>query len=243
MTTHAFSTGPVDYRHAGRTYEGYLVLPDDDDRERAAVIICHDWSGLNDSMKARAHDIAGLGYPCLAIDIYGKGVRGEETGDNTSLMQPLRQDRTELLRRLVAGLDFAASLPQFDADRIAALGYCFGGLSALDLARSGARLKAAISVHGAYSRPSTDPVSPIHASILILHGWADPMAPPQDVVALAEELTEAGADWQLHAYGHALHAFTAEGFDMPERGVKYDPRAAERSWQAIGNFLHEVMGR
>jgi dienelactone hydrolase len=124
---------------------------------------------------------------------------------------------------------------------LAVIGYCFGGLCALDLARSGDdRVKAAVSVHGVFAPPGLGPQGPISASVLVQHGYADPMAPPKDLLQLAEELTAAGADWQVHAYGHALHAFTAEGVHHPELGLAFNEKAARRSHESRTAFLRET---
>lgn len=208
------------------------------------VLLCHEWSGLNQGMRRIADRVATLGYVCFALDVYGKGVRGEETADNSHLMGPLMENRQILRDRLLAGWSAARSHPAADPQRVVAMGYCFGGLCALDLARAAPPdLRAAISIHGVLTPPNIHPQRPITAGILIEHGWEDPMAPPQDVLALGRELTDAGADWQLHAHGHARHAFTFEGANMPERGIAYNAAADRRSWHAVQTFLSEVMSR
>lgn len=230
-----------EYGHGTMTFEAYVA------GARAepgpTVLLCHEWSGLNRGMRLIADRIAEIGYTCFAIDVYGKGVRGDETGDNSHLMGPLLADRRMLRTRLLAGLRAALGHPGVDPGRVAAMGYCFGGLCALDLARAAPpELRAAVSIHGVLAPPRIGPQASIPASVLVLHGWEDPMAPPADVLALATELTEAAADWQLHAYGHALHAFTFEGADMPERGIAYNAAADRRSWNAVQGFLAEVLG-
>ena len=191
-------------------------------------------------MKGTADRIAALGFVCFAMDVYGKGLRGDELGDNSNLMNPLMADRGLLHRRLLAGLSTAVRQLRVDASRIAAVGYCFGGLCALDLARAAPpELRAVISVHGGLQPPQIGPQTPISASILLLHGWEDPVVPVADVLAIATELTDAGADWQLHAYGHARHAFTFMGANFPERGIVYDAKADRRSWHAMKAFLAE----
>jgi dienelactone hydrolase len=128
-----------------------------------------------------------------------------------------------------------------DPQRIAAMGYCFGGLCVLDLARSATpHVKGVVSIHGLFAKPELGEQPPISAKVLVLHGWDDPMAPPAHVLALAQELTAARADWQLHAHGHAMHAFTHAQAAAPERGLQYHADAARRSWLATRNFLEEV---
>lgn len=233
----------IEYADGQDLLEGWLVTPTRLVGPRPGLLLAPAWSGLTDGMKQVARRLAGLGYPCFLLDVYGKGVQGVEDGDNSHLMAPLLADRGLLRRRLLAGLTAAADQPAIEAGRLAAVGYCFGGLCALDLARAvPAGLRAAVSFHGLLTPPGLGPQPPIEASVLILHGWDDPMAPPADVLAVAQEMTAAGADWQLHAYGHALHAFTFEDVDLPERGLAYDAAADRRSWATLGGFLGEVFG-
>lgn len=239
----ALHTESLVHAAAGRTYEAWVAAPERSGPPRPCVLLTHDWSGLHDGIRRIAERIAGLGHVCVALDLYGRGVRGEPTGDNSRLMDPLLADRAELRRRLLAGLDAAVAWPGVDATRLAVVGYCFGGLCALDLARaSPPGLVATVSVHGVLTPPGLGPQPPITSRVLVLHGWEDPVAPPSAVLGIAEELTAAGADWQLHAYGHARHAFTFEGASAPERGIEHHPLAARRAWGAMVGFLGEQLG-
>ncbi|MGE0665160.1 MAG: dienelactone hydrolase family protein [Sphingomonadales bacterium] len=230
-----------EHAHDGVTCELYVSAPEGAGR-RPAVLVAHNWAGQGPPEREAADRLAALGYVGIAVDVYGKGRRGAPGEDNSALMAPFMADRALLRDRLLAAIDAAAAMPEVDPGRIAFAGYCFGGLCALDVARSGTdKVKGAISLHGVYAPPGLGPQGPIRASVLVLHGWEDPMTPPADVLALAKELTEAGADWSLHAYGHAMHAFTYPGLNMPERGVKHDEKAERRSWQAMVNFLEEVL--
>jgi dienelactone hydrolase len=232
----------VNYVDDGTTFGAYVAIPASGGKPRPGVLVAHDWSGLNAGMQRVTDRIAGLGYVGFAIDLYGKGVRGDETGDNSRLMSPLMADRGLLRRRLLAGLAAAMRYDGIDANRMAIMGYCFGGLCALDLARAApSGLLAAVSFHGVLAPPRLGPQARITPKVLALHGWEDPFAPPPDVVSLARELTEAGADWQLHAYGHALHAFTFSRVNMPERGLAYNEAADRRSWVAMTGFLKETL--
>jgi dienelactone hydrolase len=231
-----------DYSDDETVFEAYIAGAGS--RPGPTVLLAHDWSGLNAGMRRNAQRIAELGYTCFALDVYGKGRRGDELGDNHFLMNPMLEDRAELRRRLLAGLTAATEHPAVDRSRIAAPGYCFGGLCVLDLTRANpANLKGVISVHGVLKPPNIGQQGPIASSVMVLHGWEDPLTPREDVHALADEMTRAGADWQLHAYGHARHAFTAEGIHMPERGIAYNAAAAGRSWKSIGEFLIETIGQ
>jgi dienelactone hydrolase len=233
----------LEYVDEGAIFEGYLAAPPHAEGRLPCVLLAHEWSGLNQGMRRIADRIAALGYLCFGLDVYGKGVRGDERGDNSHLMAPLMADRGLLRRRLVAGLEAALGHPSVDGGRVAAMGYCFGGLCALDLARAAPlELRAAVSFHGVLQPPDLGKQPRITAKILLLHGWEDPMAPPADILAVTKELTDAGADWQLHAYGHAMHAFTFEGAAFPERGILYDEVANRRSWAAMCAFLAELFG-
>jgi dienelactone hydrolase len=235
------TTEYLDYRCDDTVFEAYVARARGAERRRPGVLVAHDWSGQNAGIRTVADRVARLGLVGFALDVYGKGVRGEETGDNTHLMAPLLADRALLRRRLLAGLDAAAQHPAVDPGRVAAIGYCFGGLCVLDLARAGAVVRGVVSFHGIFTPPRLGPQGAIRARVLLLHGWEDPLAPPADVVAVAAELTAAGADWQLHAYGHARHAFTFPGANAPEQGIAYDEAADRRSWAAMRAFLDEAL--
>ena len=155
-------------------------------------------------------------------------------------MTPFVQDRNKLRQRLTAGLDAARTIKQVDQARIAAIGFCFGGLCALDLARSGADLAGVVSFHGLFHAPENLPETSIKARVLALHGHDDPMAPPAKVRELEQELTKAGVDWQIHLYGKTMHAFTNPAANAPEHGMLYNPIAAKRAWMSMQNFLEEI---
>lgn len=236
------STTYYHYRQGVDEFEAYIAFPPGPASVRPGVLLAHDWSGLNQGIRQIAERIAALGYVCFALDVYGKGVRGDELGDNAHLMAPLLSDRACLRRRLLAGVAAAADHPAIDGQRLAVVGYCFGGLCALDLARADPPgLRAAVSVHGGLSPPRLGAQPPIRASVLLLHGWEDPIVPTAEVLAVARELTNAGADWQLHAYGHAMHAFSFAGVDLPERGLRYDPVADRRAWAALTGLLAQTL--
>ena len=230
----------IDYYDADTVCEAYVATPSSGGRN-AAVLIAHQWSGQSDAERSAADKLAELGYTAIAIDVYGKGKRGVGD-DHSALMAPWGADRAALRRRLMAAVDFAEAHQTVDPARIGVMGYCFGGMCALDIARTGTDdVKGVVSIHGVYAPPGLGEQIPIKASVLVLHGWEDPMAKPDAVLGLATELTDAGADWQLHAYGHAMHAFTAEHAHMPERGLLYDAKAASRSWRAMIDFFAEVL--
>lgn len=220
--------------------EGFVALPAGAG-PHPCVLIAHNWAGQSEADNGVARKLAGQGYAGFAIDVYGKGTRGDPMADNGHLMGPWMADRAGLQRRLLAAVDAAAAHPAIDTSRIAIIGYCFGGLCALDVARSGdARVKGAVSFHGVYT-PSGLPAEPITAKVLVLHGWDDPLTPPDATVALGHELNAGGADWQIHAYGHTMHAFTAPQAANPAGGIQYSANADRRSWAALSHFLAEVL--
>jgi dienelactone hydrolase len=235
------TTTYLDYADGDAICEAYVAHDAPAGTRRPAVLVAHQWAGQGDHERAVAERLAGLGYVGMAIDVYGKGRRGEPGTDNSHLMNPFLVDRAALRARLLAAVEAARGHDAVDADRIAVIGYCFGGLCALDLARANAPgLQGAVSLHGIFAAPSIGAQPDIAASVLVLHGWDDPMAPPKDALALAAELTAANADWQLHAYGHAKHAFTNPAANAPERGLAYNDNAAKRSWATVEAFLAEV---
>ena len=234
----------LDYAEGDVVCEAYVVHDRATETKRPCIVVAHDWSGQNESIRAATDELVGSRYIGFGLDIYGKGVRGGETDDNTALMTPFLQDRGLLRRRLVAAVEAARHHPLVDPERgVAVVGYCFGGLCALDVARSGIPgVRGVASIHGVFAPPGLGAQGPISAQVLVLHGWEDPMAPPADLLALARELTEAGADWQIHAYGHAMHSFTWFGVNRPEQGLLYDEAAARRSRSALQHFLSELFG-
>ena len=236
----SIQTRIIDYSQDGKTFEGCLAWDDDGAEPRPAVLVSHAWGGAGDFEHARARDLAELGYVGFSLDLYGKGVRGSNPDENAALMQPFLDDRALLQKRLRLAVEVAAGQPEVDASRVAAIGYCFGGLCVLDLARIGADVSGVVSFHGLFFPPGNTAGNSIDAKVLALHGWDDPMATPEQVVALAAELTQAGADWQIHGYGHALHAFTNPEANDPDHGVAYAPAADRRSWRAMVNFLEEL---
>ncbi|MDY7225352.1 dienelactone hydrolase family protein [Hyalangium rubrum] len=232
----------LDYVEGETVCQAYVAYAESSEARRPGILVAHAWDGQSEPIRERVEQLAGLGYVGFALDVYGKGVRGGVMEDNSHLMGPFMADRALLRRRLLAGLAAARRHERIDPDRIAAIGYCFGGLCALDLARSAAPgLRGVVSFHGLFHPPALGPQAPIQAKVLILHGWDDPMAPPADVLAVTKELTEAKADWQLHAYGHAMHAFTYPGANNPQAGIQYNAAAERRSWIAMRAFLEETL--
>ena len=236
----AIQTQTVEYKDGDVLLEGYLAWDDTNSDRRPGVLIAHAWAGRSEFEEGKAESLAELGYVGFALDLYGKGMRGSNAEENTALMQPLLDDRETLQRRMTLALEQIRKQEIVDASRVAAMGFCFGGLSVLDLARTGAELSGVASFHGLFNAPGNTANNRINASVLVMHGWDDPMAKPDQVLALAEELTVMGADWQIHGYGNTMHAFTNPAANDPEFGTVYNERADRRSWQSLQLFLAEI---
>jgi dienelactone hydrolase len=230
----------VEYKDGDVLLEAYMAWEDSGHDRRPGVLISHAWGGRGELEEIKAAQLAELGYVGFALDLYGKGVKGSNPEQNRALMQPLLDDREMLQRRMHLALDNIRKQKEVDGERIAAMGFCFGGLCVLDLARTGADILGSASFHGLFSSPGNTSNNKIKAKVLVMHGWDDPMVPPNDVLALAEELTSMGADWQIHAYGHTLHAFTNPAANDREHGTVYDADADRRSWQSLQLFLAEI---
>ncbi|MFB3076472.1 MAG: dienelactone hydrolase family protein [Lysobacterales bacterium] len=198
------------------------------------------WAGRSEFECNKARALAELGYAGFALDVFGKGVLGSAPEENQKLIAPFLEDRALLQSRMTIALDTFKSQTEVDADRLAAIGFCFGGLGVLDLARMGTDIRGVVSFHGLFMPPNNTEGTQIKAKVLALHGNDDPMVPVADVDALGKELTAAGADWQVHAYGNTLHAFTNPEANDPGLGTVYNEEADRRSWQAMKNFLEEI---
>lgn len=220
--------------------EGVLVARRDSAR-RPGVILFPTVMGVSDLELGFARQLVHLGYTGFVADLFGKKFRNAPREIMSGELKRLRSDRASLRERLLAVLECARGQDAIEPQRIVAIGYCFGGQCALDLARSGADIAGVASFHGLLDPPGLPP-QPIKSKVLAFHGWDDPMARPEAVVALGKELTDAGADWQLHAYGHVAHGFTNPGATGAIPGVVYNEVAAERSWTSLINFLEELFG-
>ncbi|MGD9661964.1 MAG: dienelactone hydrolase family protein, partial [Porticoccaceae bacterium] len=198
----------IEYRDGDTLLEGLLAWDDSITGSRPAVAIAHAWSGRQDFECNKAKKLAELGYVGFALDMFGKGVRGQNNEENSALITPFLENRAMLQKRINLAIEILRQQPEVDPAKIGAMGFCFGGLCVLDLARSGSDVKGVVSFHGLFNPPGNTEGTKISASVLCLHGYDDPMAPPQSVLDLAAELSAAGADWQLHAYGNTVLACT-----------------------------------
>ena len=242
MSGSFIDSAAFEYHDGDAVCEGHIALPDTSS-PAPAVLIVHQWAGVGPQEIETAERLAGIGYVGFAVDVFGKGVRGDPAGDNGNLLGPWFGDRAALLKRLMAAVDAAKAHPAIDPTRIAAMGYCFGGLCVLDMARSGTGdVKGVVSLHGVFAKPGLGEQGPIKSKVLVCHGYDDPLADPQSMLGLADELTAAGANWQIHAYGNTTHAFTRKSANAPEKGMNYSADADRRSWQASLDFFEEIFG-
>jgi dienelactone hydrolase len=230
------TTRVIDYDQGGQIYEGFLAMPLG--APKGVVLVAHAWGGQSEFEQSKAKMLADWGFAGFAVDVYGKGKRGETNEECEALMTPLASNREELQSRLAFALDVAKA--ETGIDKAAAIGFCFGGLCVLDMARKNMAVEGVASFHGLFGAPGNtdDKIGP---KVLALHGWEDPMATPDDVMDFSREMTEAKADWQLHAYGAVMHAFTNPAAANPDFGTVYDAGADRRSFAACQDFLAEIL--
>ena len=234
-------TQTIDYLDGDTKLEGFFAFESGCTTPLPIVLIAHAWGGRDPFVCNKAEQLARLGYAAFALDMYGKGVLGNTIEEKAQLMQPWLDNRMLLQRRMTAALNRVRELDVVDATRVAAIGFCFGGLCVLDLARSGVDIQGVVSFHGLLAPPDNTPRNAIKSKVLMLHGHDDPMASTDQVMAIQQELSAAGADWQLHSYGHTMHAFTNPQANDPALGTVYQADADRRSWLSMKNFLAEVL--
>jgi dienelactone hydrolase len=231
----------IEYKDGDTVLEGLAAYDDSFTGKRPGVLVVHQWKGLGPCEKKRAEMLARLGYNVFALDVYGKGIRADNPKDAAALAGKYKSDRTLLRARVAAGLAVLKKHDLTDPKRVAAIGYCFGGTTVLELARSGADVAGVVSFHGALDTPNAADAKNIKCKVLALHGADDPFVPPKDVAAFEEEMRQANVDWQLVAYGGAVHSFTDWGAGNDNsKGAAYNEKADLRSWEAMKGFFVEL---
>ena len=234
-------TDTISYEDAGVTLKGYLAYDETQTGKRPGILVMPEAFGLGKNAKARARRLAELGYVALGGDPFGDGREFTDLQEAIKVAGALMADPAKFRARARAGLDKLAALPQVDAGRLAAIGYCMGGTFSLELARDGAPLKGVVSFHGGLQTQRPAATGAIKGKILVCHGADDPMIPRDQVNAFIDEMTKAQADWELISYGNTVHSFTnpdADGSMMP--GIKYNAQSDTRSWHAMQNFFDEI---
>ena len=236
----AIQTKTVEYKQGDTTLAGVIVYDDAVKTPRPGVLIVHQWMGITEYEKTRATMLAKLGYVAFCADIYGKGVHPKDTKEAGAEATKYKTDRALLRARVNAGLAEFKKSELVDTKRIAAIGYCFGGTTVLELARSGAELNGVVSFHGGLDSPAPADGKNIKCKVLACHGADDPFVPAKDLTAFESEMRDNKVDWQLIAYGGAVHSFTQPmaGNDN-SKGAAYNEAADKRSWEAMKQFLAE----
>lgn len=234
-------TKTVVYKQGDTTLEGYLAWDDASNAKRPGVLIVHEWTGINDHIRQRAEMIAKLGYVAFAADIYGKGIRPSSPSEAAKTAGIYKDDRPLLRARVRAALDELKKQKLTDPQRIAAIGYCFGGTTVLELARDAADIRGVASFHGGLATPTPQDAKNIKAKVLAMHGADDPFVKADEVAAFQDEMRKGGVDWQFISYGNAVHSFTNKwaGTDN-SKGAAYNEKADKRSWEAMKAFFTEI---
>jgi len=232
-------TKEIEYQAGGVNCRGFIAYQETISN-KPCVLIAHDWSGRSQPFCDKAKEIAEMGMVGFAIDMYGDAKTGQSTEENQALLAPFTANRNLVAERILPAYKMVTTLPGIDSTKIAAIGYCFGGLTVLDLARIGADVKGVVSFHGLLTAPESTRCEKIRAKILVLHGYDDPMVPPAQVQQFASEMTLRKADWQVHMYGHTKHSFTNKNADNPSMGLKYSELANHRSWESTKLFFKEL---
>lgn len=237
----AIQTKTVEYKQGDTTLAGVIVYDDAVKTPRPGVLIVHQWMGITEYEKTRATMLAKLGYVAFCADIYGKGVHPKDTKEAGAEATKYKTDRALLRARVNAGLAEFKKSELVDTKRIAAIGYCFGGTTVLELARSGAELSGVVSFHGGLDSPAPADGKNIKCKVLACHGADDPFVPAKDLTAFESEMRDSKVDWQLISYGGAVHSFTQPmaGNDN-SKGAAYNEAADRRSWEALKQFLSEL---
>jgi dienelactone hydrolase len=240
--TAAIHTETVTYKQGDTTLKGYLAYDDTLAGKRPGVLVVHEWWGLNDYARRRAEALAAEGYVAFAADMYGAGRTTTHPDEAGQWSQAVQQNQEAGMHRFMAAYELLAHNPRVDAERIAAIGYCFGGGVVLAMAGAGVDLDGVVSFHGAL------PTAPfekgkVKAKVLVCHGSGDDFVTPEQVQTFQSNLDAAGADWQMIVYGDAEHSFTNP--DAGKAGMEqlvYDPAADRRSWRAMLAFFDEIFG-
>jgi dienelactone hydrolase len=238
----AIKVQTVDYKQGDTVLEGWLVYDTAAQGKRPGVVVYPAYWGPSKHEKDVAEKLARMGYVAFVADIYGKGVRPDTPqAAGAESAKFARDNRPLMLQRAAAAFDQLRQSPMVDTSKLAAIGYCFGGAPALDLARSGAPLADIVTFHGSLATP-TPGADKIKGHVLALHGAADPIVNTQAVAAFEKEMTSGGVDWEVALYGGVMHAFTDNTHPSnPAHGTKYDAVADKRSWQALTDLFKNTL--
>ncbi len=235
-------TQDIDYRDGDLILKGALAYDENQSGKRPGIVVVHEAWGLGDHAIARAKMLAEIGYVALAADMYGGRRQAADLPAAMELIGDLRTNPAKLRARAGAAVAALKSQPNVDSARMAAIGFCFGGTTVLELARDGADLKGVVSFHGGLQTAAPAVAGAVKPKVLVCTGADDPMIPPDQVVAFEGEMRSAGADWQVINYGRTVHSFTNPdaGKTVALDGVAYNAQTDRRSWQAMRAFFDEI---
>lgn len=231
----------VEYKDGTQVLQGYLAYDDSVKKLKPGVLIVHEWMGLDKYAKSRADQLAKMGYIAFAADIYGKDIIIKDTQEAGKMAGKFKNDRNLLRSRVLAGFSTLKNNKMVDKTKTAAIGYCFGGTTALELARSGEKLNGVISFHGGLDSPKPEDAKNIKTKVLVLHGADDPFVPQKDVESFQNEMRLGNVDWRMVVYGDAVHGFTnpKNGLDKT-KGAAYNKNADTRSFNEMKEFFSEI---
>lgn len=237
-------TETINYKHGKAWMQGFLAYNDSAKGQAPGIVIVHQWKGLGEYEKRRARELAELGYAAFAVDVYGRGVRPKAPEKAGAEAGKYKQDRQLFRDRIAAGFEAFKKTGKVNPNKIVVIGYCFGGMGALEFARSGAEVAGTVSFHGNLDTPNPADAKQIKGPVLVLHGGDDPYVPTADVLAFQNEMRQGGVDWQFVSYGGAVHAFSdPSAGSNPATGAAYNAKADRRSWKTFIHFLEEVFRR
>jgi dienelactone hydrolase len=233
---------PLNYSAGQTQCKGEYYKPDNAEGLLPVVLVCHAWDGLNDEVRSKATQLADHGYIAFAIDVHGEGKTITDMALLMPTLTPYFEDRAMLLERMQGAVAAAKTIPGADISRMGAMGYCFGGMAVLDLARAGGDdIKGVVTFHGSLNGHTLQSPQSLSTKMLVLHGDDDPLVPPEQVAAFKAEMNAKAVDWQIHAYSQTVHAFSRAAANDPGFGAVYNAAADRRSWQAMLNFFAEVL--
>ncbi|MBS4168273.1 dienelactone hydrolase family protein [Parachlamydia sp. AcF125] len=237
----------VPYRVGDVSMQGYLVYDPTSREKKPAIVIAHAWKGQGEFEREKAKQLANLGYVAFAADVYGEGKTAESDEEAAALMAPLFVERKTLRERIRAAVRAVKQCPAVDPNKIGAIGFCFGGLTVIELVRSGEDIRGAVSFHGILGdtlggkKARLEPLAKeIKSALLIQHGYEDPLVSSSDIAAIQKELNRANVDWKMDIYGHTSHAFTNPSMRDTEHGLVYNAKSSQRAWTSMRNFFEEI---
>ena len=231
----------IEYYDNKAPLEGLIAYVEKDKKRKPGVLVVHEWTGIGTFVKNKAIELAKMGYIAMCADIYGKGVRPTNFEEASIVSSIYRNDRSLLRHRLLLALNQLKKIKFVDTNNIAAIGFCFGGMAALELGRANAEIKGVVSFHGSLETPEEFKAKHINPKILVLHGSEDPLIPQSEVLTFVDEMRSSQADWQIHIYGGAYHSFmNPEAGDNKDMGIAYNEKIAERAWIQMQSFFDEI---